>query len=291
MIQVVEQLPRGWRWETSGRVQLAVPRQWGYGTTNRQWCSRPKNEQPFVGRPGALTMLGCAEFNEQGQIGDTALGSGGQFVWFHVHEDGETRAASEREQLTSWVTEGDRVTFELAGQRIAIQAPAPLREEILETVRVVEVDENGCPVAAPFQNDQQWRPRGAAVTEMGEVRSVSACRYGGAQLASSVKVSGAKAARAIQAIAAAPKGGGPYTPAANCSQPEDLVAMEQIVLMVDAAESGMIGLRWDGCRHRGLDDGTTVRRLTRAAVLPFVSGPNRITSWTGGSRMARILLP
>lgn len=278
-------IPAGWRTETFGRVQLGVPGDWGQGTTDQQWCKRSK--KPFVGRPGALTAIGCASDDP---AADTTLSTGGQFVWFGTG-DYQQHWPSDREQLTSWVTTGDRVTFELAGERIAIQAPRALQQQILDTVQVVDNDENGCPSVAPFEGDQEWRPSGPAVTELGKVKSVSACKYGGAQLGSSVKLKGPKARRAIAAIAKAPEGGGPYTPAANCAQPEDLVAMSQIVLLVEGEKQGTIGLRWDGCRHRGLDDGTTVRKLTRQAVRPFVTGPNTVSAWTGGERMARILLP
>ncbi|GAB3270443.1 hypothetical protein [Kineosporia babensis] len=286
-----QEVPDDWRWETYGRVQLAVPGEWGYGTTERQWCTRSKKEKPFVGRPGALTMVGCSGTGgTEGQAEDFSLSKGGQFVWFGVSDRNRT-SASEQEQLTSWVTTGDRITFEMAGERVAIQAPQALREQILDTVRLTENDQNGCPIEAPFAGDPDWRPSGPAVTELGKVKSVSACRYGGAQLGSSIKVKGKKAARAIKAIAEAPKGGGPKTPAANCMQPEDLVAMDQIVLLVEADKQGTIGLRWDGCLHRGLDDGTAVRQLTRPAVRPFVTGPNRISAWTGGARLARIHQP
>ncbi len=49
------------------------------------------------------------------------------------------------------------------------------------------------------------------------------------------------------------------------------------MLQVDAATSGTISLRYGGCSSTGLDDGVTVRTLTRDSVTPFLQGPNRPT--------------
>ena len=61
---------------------------------------------------------------------------------------------------------------------------------------------------------------------------------------------------------------------------------EIMVLRTGRAE---LVIRYSGCDHNGFDDGVTVRRLTAAAMLPFVAGPNRVQSASGSHEMVDIL--
>jgi hypothetical protein len=64
--------------------------------------------------------------------------------------------------------------------------------------------------------------------------------------------------------------------------PDEPTTDDKIVLQVSSrAGESRIVLRYGGCFHRGLDDGTTLRALTRAAVKPFMTGPNRVTVFNG----------
>jgi hypothetical protein len=284
---VSQTLPATWRWESYGRLDLGVPGDWGYGTAGRQWCGQRLGETPFVGRPGSLRMFGCAA-KPGSQNPDTALSTGGEFVWFQ-----EPLGGSDRDgvgTVDAPIRDGDRETFVETGVQVAIQAPPVLRARILATLRVADQDHNGCPADSPLANDPGWRPAGPAVTTLTGVTEVSACAYSQGNLASSQRIHGAPAVTAIAAVAAAPVGAGPNSPPSDCSLDEP--ATEDMILLKVASASGesRIVVRYGGCFHRGLDDGITPRRLTRAAVAPFITGPNRVTSFYG-TELRAILTP
>lgn len=280
-------LPAGWRWESFGPVEIGVPGDWGYGTSGRPWCQQGA-EGPFVGRPGAVSELGCAARGRT--VGDpaTLVDPGGTFVWFTWFrpDADEPGAASELDAGATPGTVtyprriGDRDTLVVAGIEVAVQAPVDLGRRIRATLRVVDRDHNDCPVTSPFAANLAWRPAGPAVSSLTGVTAVSACSYSGGGLVSSTRLDGTAAVAAVRAVASAPAGGGPDSPVGNCASnapvPGDLV-----LRIRSAAGDSQVVPRYGGCLHRGLDDGTTVRTLTRAAVAPFVTGPNLVTGFTG----------
>jgi hypothetical protein len=276
-------LPTGWRWESYGGVELGVPDVWAYGTTGTPWClHRPRATpaRPYVGRPGAVAAIACAARGVGGGGGGTEdsasadstdpatlLDPGGTFVWFD-----SAVGQTSRKQTT-----GDRDTLTVGGVHLVVQAPERLRGQILSTVHRTATDHNGCRATHPIGQDPGWRPKaGLPVGQLTAISGVSACRYAG-PLESSLRLSGPTAVQAVAAVVAAPVGGGPNTPATCATQ----VAYgdEAIVLMITSSrgESDVV-LRYSGCDHHGLDDGTTVRTLTRAAMTPFTAGPNAATS-------------
>lgn len=173
---------------------------------------------------------------------------------------------------------GDRAAIQVGLVRIYVQAPEPVRQRILDSIQFIDTDHHGCPVDAPYTGKPAWRPQGPEVTEYTDVKSISACRYSEARLISSLRLTAEQATDALAAIARAPKDGGPFPPAASCVPVEvEAEGIEQLVLQVDAATPGTLSLRYGGCSSTGLDDGVTVRTLTRDSVTPFVQGANRPT--------------
>ncbi|GAA3626863.1 hypothetical protein GCM10022223_50170 [Kineosporia mesophila] len=275
--------PEGWRWETYRNVRLAVPEGWGYGTTGRQWCGRADDESPFVGRPGSLRMYGCGS-----QVEGTMLESGGEFVWFGA-DAGPGAPARVAGRIGNAQMTGERAYLQAGLVTVAVQAPEVLRQKIIDSIGLVNTDQNGCSAKAPFAGNPDWRPQAVAVTELVGIEAVSACQYVEAHLRSSTRLTGDEAVRAVRAITEAPLGAGPNSPASECV-PDEITTMEHLVLQIDAERPGVVDLRYGGCFHRGLDDGTTVRTLTRAAVQPFVQGPNRVWGWSG-DELSGILEP
>ncbi len=106
----------------------------------------------------------------------------------------------------------------------------------------------------------------------------------GPTLYSSLEITGESAAKAVQAMADARDGGGPND-LPDCPTQEG-VGTEVIVLRI-LSTSGVsqVYLRYGGCN--GFDDGTDYRTLTRAAVAPFVAGPNSVADF--GESLAGIL--
>lgn len=264
--------PEGWRWESYEDVRLAVPDDWGYGTTGRPWCQSEDEEEPFVGRPGYVREMACVGND------DTQVDVGGRFVWFGVEEP-TAEPARIAKQLSDPVVQGDRAAIQAGVVRIYVQVEADIRQKILDSISFTEVDHNGCSADAPYKGNPAWRPQGPAVDEITDVQSITACRYSDARLLSSLRLNGDQAQEAQAALAAAPEGGGPFNPAASCVPVEmEAEAVEQIVLQIDAAQDATVSLRYGGCSSTGQDDGTTVRTLTRESLLPFVQGPNRISA-------------
>jgi hypothetical protein len=180
--------------------------------------------------------------------------------------------------------------------QVVVQAPQALRRQIASTVRAVnDVDSHGCPIEHPVAAKPQWRPADPVdLASLTGVSAVSACRYSTDKdywrgLISALRLSGAAAAAAVQGAAAAPIGGGPNTPQ-KCA-PEVRYGDEIILLRVQSS-AGLdeVVLRFDGCDHRGFDDGVRVRTLTATSVAPFVAGQNQVND-VSGSGMMGILRP
>jgi hypothetical protein len=134
----------------------------------------------------------------------------------------------------------------------------------------------------------QWRPAGPPR----KVTTVSVCKYETGEgrpgiqprVISSARLDGPAAAQAIRGISRAPVGGGPNAPQ-TCLK-EASYGDEIMVLRTGPAD---LVIRYSGCDHNGFDDGVTVRRLTAAAMLPFVAGPHQVLSASGSDEMVDIL--
>jgi hypothetical protein len=280
-------LPPGWRWESYGGVQVGVPNDWGWGDPARlgAWCVGPRGDRPpVVVRPGPIPAVNCG-----GQ--ETRTANTGWVVG--LGDARETGDGVERE--------GDRTTVNLAGVEVVVQAPWGLREQIAATIHRVRVDDFGCATTDPISWQPRLRPsRPVVVAALRDVTAVSACKYElrdpsyAAQpqpwLVSSLRLNGAAADRAIAQIAQAPVGGGPDRPN-NCvpevahGEGEDVIVLR----VRSAAGPTEIMLRYAGCVGNGFDDGIHLRRLTTAAVAPFVAGPNTVLMFP--EQMATILMP
>jgi hypothetical protein len=281
-------LPPGWRWESYGGVQVGVPAGWGWDAPARlgAWCLNPPGDRPpAVIRPGGpIPAIGC--HGDGMRIADTGWVVG--FDRVREAADGVERAR-------------DRTTVRLAGVEVVVQAPVGLREQIAATIHRVDVDTFGCSTRHPIGMQPSLRPPGPVdVAALRGVTTVSVCKYElrdpswAAQpqpwLVSGLRLDGDVADRAIRQIAQAPIGGGPDNPQ-DCA-PDVASGNDVIVLLVhSAAGPSEILLRYAGCVGNGFDDGITVRRLTAAAVAPFIAGPNAVHSFSGAEDKAAMLLP
>ncbi len=290
-------LPAGWRWESYRDVEVAVPADWGHDNGSQrvhQWCIWHGPTHPAVGRPGFSTEVGCFQGANQEPHPSTLLGRLGTFVAF------ETATGPATDPVT---TEGDRTTVRVGRVDVLVQAEPTLRRRIVDTIRQVSVDSNGCPVSDPISQDPGRRPHPAVnVTRLSGVRAVSACKYSlqdglsgrrltGPTLVSSLRLQGEAAVQAVAEIAATPLGGGPDNP--DQCLPEVSYGDEAIVLTA-ASDQGtsVIYLRYSGCDHNGFDDGINRRALAKEAVAPFITGPNVITmGFSGSANKVDILMP
>jgi hypothetical protein len=264
-------LPTTSRAESYGGLELSVPADWGWGNgTQRllQWCvGRTGNEpEPIVGRPGDITFRLCPD-------GHTLLANTGPVVGF----DRTTRADG-----VSY--EGDRATVRLDSVEIVVQAPAELRQRIVESIRRVPVDSNGCPATHAISTKPTWRPgKAGKLASLEKVSAVSICKYQlgehvagvPGRLISSSRLDGAEAARAVGAVAEAPAGGGPDQPT-GCVEGVTFGNEAIVARIRSAAGPTDLVVRYSGCDVNGFDDGVAVRKLTAAALAPFITGPHRV---------------
>ena len=269
------ELPAGWRWESFGGVQVAVPGDWGWTNGNQrigQWCvdeGAPRVREPAVGRPGVSTLVGCNAVDE-GVPHEMLVRNTGDIVALQSVAEG---SGQPRDQ-------GDRLTVTGGGVAVIIQtSDADLRRRIADTVHHVDVDSNGCPARDPSAQDPRRRPPAVGdVSEVAGVTSVTACKYAthspdrtevaAAPLLASRRFDGPAATDLVDALVAAPEGSGPNAP--ETCMPEYSYGDELTVLLVHhAAGTQRVVVTYSGCDHNGTDDGTTRRRLTREVMQPL----------------------
>lgn len=267
--------PDRWRWESYGGVQVAVPGEWGWTNgTQRigQWCvdGAERDPAPAVGRPGVSTLVLCT--GQDGDVpSDMLVRHTGDIVAFEPIVDGTERPTDR----------GDRLTVTAGAVAVVIQTGDPvLRQRIADTVHEVEVDANGCPVDDAVADDPQRRPPAVGdLADVSGVSSVTACKYAVRRpgdprdlppLLASRRFDGAAAAHLVAALVDARAGGGPNAP--DQCLAEYSYGDELTVLHVEHA-SGVqrVLVTYSGCDHNGIDDGTTTRHLTRAAMQPLTS--------------------
>ena len=280
-------LPSGWRWETFGAVTVGVPDRFVPGGTGQeldQWCVG-RSRTPVIGRPfGITTLVGCPA----GSPREFDAAYTGSVVAFDLPLEGEEIDSPED------LRRGDRVTRAVGGVELVVQAPAALSRRVLATVSTVPDggrDPYGCPVTDPAAEDPSVRPFGPGLSGLapGQVTDLSVCTYalGGrrlvradARLLTSAKLTGAEARRAVARLDEGPPGGGPNARGACSGAYGSQLTVLRIrgdFPMNDADERRVV-LRYDGCRGNGIDDGQTVRRLTTAALRPFLVGAAGPTS-------------
>ncbi|GAA1531650.1 hypothetical protein GCM10009741_37340 [Kribbella lupini] len=277
-------LQPGWRWEVYRNVQVQVPGNWEQSLWAglKTPCDLDQTEpKPIVRRPGGavLAMLEpCVNPKAPQQHVAPSLE-------FTGDQPGVVRYAD------GWTKETRRIGEQLVTVTSADDA---LRAELFATAGVVtDADGNGCDPASPSARNEIVRPPAhGGLTTVGEVASVSVCRYEEPRgprprddrapydlaLQASSRLTGPVAARLVRDLIAAPPGTGPtVTDQRACG---DDPSGEVIVLRVDgSAHDQDVVYRYAGCRHNGTDDGTTLRQATSAtakAIFVGVHEPNGV---------------
>lgn len=257
------ELPDGFRWESYGAVQVAVPDGWGWESGSQrvgQWClgidAGPSG--PGVGRPGFSTQVGCPTDDPR----ETSVDATGELVVFTHAGDPAAR------------TEGDRVALEFDEARLIVQAEAELRDRIVASAYRIETDHLGCPVSPPLVDDADWIPDTEFPTEPSGVTRLVACGYtagGGGRgpgLTGSIELD----SDVVRAIQRAPEGSGPNDPS-SCLSTGDV--RQVIVLRAGSGDGSTeeLVVRYDDCRDAGFHDARGVRQLTPESVAAVFSGP------------------
>ncbi|ONI66874.1 hypothetical protein BWI15_27175 [Kribbella sp. ALI-6-A] len=275
----------GWRWETYADVQLQVPESWAQSL----WAGPPDcTEDDWVPeatvfRPGGMRGLAlkvCATPKPARQVAPSVV--------FDGERPGVVQLAG------GWVREtrkfGDHLVTVTAGDDI-------LRRQIFESADVVEtVDSYGC---APLADRRAARPPAqGGLKSVGEITGVGVCRYsigglpiaptgGGpeniryARLQASSRLTGTAADRLVRDLVAAPPGVGPtFSDPRRCPpEPSPDLGHDFLILRVQGTDHAQDVLyRYDGCRHHGTDDGSTLRQLTADTARQLFVGVHQLST-------------
>ncbi|MEV6282856.1 hypothetical protein [Kribbella sp. NPDC051770] len=293
----------GRRWESYQTVEVQVPDDWSWGTTNRPPCLVDKLGPPYVGRPGAIRAKGCRDPYPP-------LPYRTSYLWFDadarkrgrvlpvVPPSGPAREPGVRPPDHGW-TEETRV---VDGVYLTVFSDDDaLRHRILDSARPIDgLDAYGCPPDHPLAEptlypiatstaDARAHPPTARPADTGglpapgAVESITVCRYAirngrgerRAPLIASSRLAGPEASALVAAILEAPEGYGPED--LSCI---DILGAELIVLKVraDGLEQEVL-VRYAGCHFNGTDDGGTRRQLSAAVVRPLLRGIHHQTSY------------
>ncbi|MCM3556845.1 hypothetical protein M3697_17330 [Janibacter melonis] len=259
----------GWRWEAYHNVAVAVPDSWGYGVSGIPYCALTNPaDRTTVGRPDAVPLLGCPPEGIQ----PDSVAIAGAYVDFYPARDLEHRIPKAADGDTT----GDRTTRVIGTTAIDVQARQPLRDQILATITALPASGvNGCQRSNELISNPSWRPDPASLPAPKDVQHVAVCTYdtgadGG--LRAATQMPAPAAARTVEALSAAPEGGTPDR--GECSDDYgDRVTVLRLTVADDTAHD--VVLRYAGCANRGIDDGTTVRALTKTALADVLIGAHR----------------
>lgn len=282
----------GWVWESYRDLEVAVPPGWRNGTGDvaaEQWCiSDTTSATPYVVRPGIAPEAPCPGPTPGEPNPATLIVKAGTFVSFTPAPSSATVVLGEA---------GDRTSKVIGSVLLRVQAEPDTRAKILDSARQITSDALGCPIADPISADPLRRPSPARkLSELREVTRVVACRYEfsgpavpnanpaagtaprqvGPTLFSSLEITGERAARTVAAMVDTRLGGGPND-VPGCPTPLGIGTEAIVLRALSTSGVSQVYLRYGGCN--GLDDGTDYRKLTRAAVAPFVSGPNAVAEF------------
>ncbi|HYJ69299.1 MAG TPA: hypothetical protein VEX15_16740 [Nocardioidaceae bacterium] len=247
--------PDNWRWESYGGVEVAVPR-WNYGRTGQPPCLMTGAQGPYVGRPGTVETIGCAD-------PIPPLGKRKPYLWFDNPVPTGARTYDH-----GWVAE----TRIIGSVPITVFSDdAEERRQIFETARVVDrVDLHGCPINHPISEEPTRRPEpvDGGLETVGIVQSVSICRYHVVDPLSSYRLmhpliasDRAGVGAFVRTIRSAPEGTGPNSPE-HCLL--DVAYGDEAIVLILHGErhDQQVFVRYSGCDGHGIDDGTTQRELT-----------------------------
>lgn len=258
----------GFQWVSSRDVAVQVPTSWAYGVApGSDWCAGDQGRFPTapyydsftgdrirlaIGCPGPLPRSSDVMHLELGRPVEGSTPT--PVAWHRTRRLGEV-------VVTVSVPSGSTQDEALA-------------TKILASVRPFTLDQFGC---APYSPISKWpwsRP-GAPfdVTTVGAVDSISLCQYQksatspddakgpAARLLASQRLTGEAAQNLLAAIRKAPAGGGPDAPETCLADQHDTNAILVRLWTSDGPRDMYANV--GNCRNNGIDDGTTMRAVTR----------------------------
>jgi hypothetical protein len=276
----------GWRWDFYRDIRIQVPDSWDYGSEpGSDWCiyeaQLPQTPYIDLDAGGFTAGVGCPSTNGKPGLSDEPPTD----LWAtHVRLTplGTDRDASVS-QLDGWWSIQQPVGHVLVK---AVGKDREFLDRIVASATEVTDNTGGCAPHSRVQDSLFPRPDPAFdVSKLTSVDSITVCSYALTPdepgLLGSFTMSGSAAARELQALQAAPVGGGPDQPQ-NCMADDPGDSALQLLLDTGDDVYAMY-VYYSSCRGNGFDDGTTLRELTRAACVPLVHEPVVLTSGASAS--------
>jgi len=263
-----QELPRGWRWESSLGLQIAVPGAWA---TNDYGCHM--TDRPSVVR-GQGAVRDCFTPEPAAKrvaiIGEAPDGPDGDGLpeQITIHGFSATR--------TLWRLPDGRYAGRIAVQQRDVYLDVRTSDEaelraILASARVVETDHVGCRTGRDPVTPRAVPASALAPTEPAVV---GVCYYGSTwamRLEASAELRGAAARDLARAVNDAPPGRNPDAPASQCRDVDP--AVPDVVLQFGDA-AGRVSRVWvsfSSCTGRGLDNGARQARLSEALLAEIMA--------------------
>ena len=286
-------VPEGWRTEYYRDISFQVPETWGYAVPPQSdWCAykpqgQPRADQrrPYVWLAGAIPVrrIGCPA-------------SPASLLTEHIEALSPDPAV---DYVEGAVREGDWwVVTRFAGNAVLVvtSKERPLAEQILASAEV-EPEDAPCPPASPVAGRLGTRPADDTdLTAIADVDWVVLCQYEPVadaadaelpRLRATVRLTGSRAQALVPNLAAAPVNDTSCDPAPL----DDLPDLAMLVRVSTSDRTSDIHIAATGCPDGdsgmvgGIDDGTTVRLLTRNVCQNVLTQP--IALWSGSGDLGR----
>lgn len=201
----------GWRWESSLGALVAVPESWGVNDYGCDMTYRPSVVRakiwtggcPFSERTAELVFIDLAPVaTNQQPVLPTSYREPGSSTGIDLPERAVSIDGMPARRAEGRLPDGRSAGWvRVESPQVAVTVrtlDAALTARILDTVRIVEVDQVGCPARRPPKPGQPGgSPAGPLVPE--HPTAIGICYYGGDRLATSARLTG-DAARNVAAL-------------------------------------------------------------------------------------------
>jgi hypothetical protein len=263
-----------WRTESSLGVQIEVPSDWAVNDYGCNMSDRPS----VVRAQGAVRMcLTLEQPTKQVALIEAqsaaAKIAGEGLVKRQVSLAGVSAERSEARgkdgRYLGWLHVASR------GVTVTVKVLDPeLRRRILDSAKLVSVDQNGCADQRPVAKrpDPRNTSPGSALVPAAP-SALSVCYYGeGARLQASARLDGARASELAAALNKAPAGPNPDADPKQCLHPATPPPPDAVLLAAGATAPTTVYVAFSGCVGRGLDNGARRAQVT-ASIVKLVMTP------------------
>lgn len=256
----------GWRWESSVGLEVAVPASWSVNDTGCAQTDAPTVVRAQGFRTACLTPEPATkEIVEIFADSDlrTAPAISAHLETRDVVLDGEPAVRGEGMTNDGRFAGSVLVPSAKASVRVRVLDQDTLTR-VLDSVRLVDVDHNGCPTA---RDDLRATPPTTRSLISSDTQAVSVCYYSAYfdVLQTSSLIEGDAASQLVTDLSEAQPGANPDQPDDVCLK-TDIPPPDTILIAQGTPDRAVIEVSFSSCYHRGLRNGRDASRLTEDLV-------------------------